>query len=149
MRKHLLIATILLISFSACKSTKKISPAPVVEDPVVEVAEEPVVSEVKEVMPEPEPPVVMKTEEVKLEKSTDTKLHAFYVIIGSFTQVSNAEKLQADQNAMGEKSVILKSESGMFRVANLGTDSEQEARTKISTIRKGKQFPDVWLLKSK
>ena len=50
----------------------------------------------------------------------------------------------------GASAVILKSETGMFRVAYFGTDGEQDARIEIAQIRKTlKEYPDVWLLKSK
>lgn len=148
MKKPFLILGILIFSLSACKTSKHATSSayePAIDNAVTEVVEEKVVE------PEPviEKPVVVKTEQVTVDKSDDKKLYPFYVIIGSFSITQNAYDLQDEQKAKGVAAVVLKSETGMLRVACLGTDSEQTARAKIAEIRKGKEFPDVWLLKSK
>lgn len=150
MRKVFLILTILVFSFSACKTSKhatKSAYEPAIEKTVIKELPAPSVVKEKVKAPETEAPIVMKTEQVTIEKSNDQKLYAFYVIIGSFSMTENAHKLQDQQMAKGMPAVVLKSETGMLRVASLGTDSESDARSKIGQIRN--QFPDAWLLKTK
>ena len=150
MKKLFLILGIIIFSFSACKTSKhavRSAYEPAIDNTVKELVDEPVREEV--VAPEPEKPVMVKIEEVSIDKSNDQKLYPYYVIIGSFSIAQNAYDLQDAQLAKGVPAVVLKSETGMLRVACLGTDSEQTARTKIAEIRKGTEFPDVWLLKSK
>lgn len=139
MKKILIIVSIVMLMFSACKTSKKATPP--VYEPAVEISENEIVEPVQE--------IVMKEEEVTVEKSDDLKLYPYYVIIGSFSIIENAYKLQDQQMAKGVSAVVLKSETGMMRVAYLGTDSEQDARNSIGQIRKGKKFPDAWLLKTK
>lgn len=152
MKKLFLILGIIIFSLSACKTSKHATSSayePAIDNTVKEVVEEPLKEEVVAPEPEPEKPVVVKTEEVTVDKSNDNKLYPFYVIIGSFSIAQNAYDLQDAQVAKDIPAVVLKSETGMLRVACLGTDSEQTARAKIAEIRKGTEFPDVWLLKSK
>lgn len=150
MKKILLILFGIVLGFSSCKTAKKAATSayePAVEPVVVQETKKEVVKEIVPVIEEA--PVVVKTEEVTIDKSNDKKLYPFYVIIGSFSMTDNAYKLQDQQISEGIQAVVLKSETGMLRVACLGTDSEATARTKIAEIRKGKEFPDVWLLKTK
>lgn len=148
MKKIFFIVIILVLSISACKTSKPSIYQPPVEQIVV--AEEPVQEVVVEEMPEL--PVVVKTEEVTLvnEENNDDKMFDFYVIIGSFKKQENANKLQEQQISKGYSSVVLKSETGMFRVAVTGTNSEYEARQLIGEIRvKTPEHNDAWLLKKK
>ena len=150
MKKLFLILGIIIFSFSACKTSKHAMSSayePAIDNSAKEVIDEPVKEEV--VASESEKPVVVKTEEVTVDKSNDKKLYPYYVIIGSFSIAQNAYDLQDAQLAKNVPAVVLKSETGMLRVACLGTDSEQTARATITEIRKGNEFPDVWLLKSK
>lgn len=150
MKKILFIAIALPLMISACKTSKQ---APLKQSayqpPVQQVLEKEMPDEKVPEVDIPETPIMMKIEEVTIEKSNDQKLYAFYVIIGSFSMPENAHTLQDQQLAKGVQAIVLKSGTGMLRVACLGTDSEQEARKKIGEIRKGKELRDVWLLKSK
>jgi cell division protein FtsN len=151
MKNLVLFTSILMLSFSACKTSKTLSKSAYepavnnqVETSLSEMAAEP------EKVQEPEPAIVVRTEAVSIERSDDNTLHAFYVIVGSFSMVENAYKLQNELLANGIPSEVLKTETGMMRVSYLGTDRENEAREKISEIRtKLPQFNDVWLLKRK
>lgn len=151
MKKILLIITVSAFVFSNCKTskyTKSSAYKPAVSNEEVVLPE--TVKEVKVLPPETDKPIMMKIEEVTIDKSTDLKLYPYYVIIGSFSVNENAYKLQDQQLNKGVSAVVLKSDSGMLRVASLGTESEQDARKHINQIRKeSKEFPDVWLLKTK
>ena len=152
MKRVFLIVTVLALAFSSCKTSKSVSHSayqPAIEKNVPQEEPQQPVAEEKPVVQEPEKPIVVKTEEVTIDKSTDQKLYPFYVVIGSFSMSENAYTLLDQQMTKGEKASVLKSESGMLRVACLGTASEQEARNKIEQIRAGNEFPDVWLLKTK
>ena len=151
MKKIVVSMFILSIFFTACKTSKyatKSAYEPAIDNSVDDIESNSAEEEV--IQPQREIPIVMKMEEVTIEKSNDQKLRAFYVIIGSFSNPENADKLQNQQLQNGVPAVVLKSETGMFRVAKLGTDNEQEARNKIKQIRtESNEFPDVWLLKTK
>ncbi|MFA9391417.1 MAG: SPOR domain-containing protein [Prolixibacteraceae bacterium] len=151
MKKIFVSVLVLSLSFTACKTAKHVKSSayePAINNAVQEMKSEPIDEKVS--VFETAQPIVMKTEEVRIEKSQDPTLRAYYVIIGSFSKTENAYKLQEDQIGKGVPSVTLKSETGMLRVAALGTDSEQEARSKINQLRKTtKEFADVWLLKTK
>ena len=73
-----------------------------------------------------------------------------YVPIDELIQIEAFDEDTVNELRSRASAVILKSETGMFRVAYFGTDGEQDARIEIAQIRKTlKEYPDVWLLKSK
>jgi len=151
MNRLFLVVTVILISFSSCKTAKKAGKFQSAYEPAVEnkvMQDEPVPA--TPTLSGSEAPIVFKTEEVTIERSEENKYYDFYVIVGSFSMVDNAYKLQSELLANGQKSDVLKSETGMLRVTYLGTNSEQEARNQINQIRKNyPKFNDVWLLKRK
>ncbi|MBN2807496.1 MAG: SPOR domain-containing protein [Prolixibacteraceae bacterium] len=149
MKKLVLISSIFILSFSACKTSKSLSKS--AYEPAVNHQVE---TSLNEMDTEPakvqEQAIVVRSESVSIERSNDHTLHAFYVIVGSFSMAENAYKLQSELLSNGIPSEVLKTETGMMRVSYLGTDREDEAREKVSEIRSTlPQFSDVWLLKRK
>ena len=93
-------------------------------------------------------PVVSKEENVTM--THGDVLKRYNVIVGSFSNVDNAVKLQAKLNGMGYHSIIMKNDAGMSRVSIAGFDEEEAAREELLKVRE--QYPecaDAWLLISK
>lgn len=72
----------------------------------------------------------------------------FYVIVGSFQDKKNAEKLQKELRDMGfGETVLLRNEAGMYRVALDSFDDMSAAQAGLQQIReKYSQFHDAWFL---
>jgi cell division protein FtsN len=71
----------------------------------------------------------------------------FFVITGSFASSDNANKFKQELIQQGFKPIILKSETGMFRVCVDSFNDEASARNRVQGVRT--QFPkyaDAWLL---
>ena len=90
--------------------------------------------------------ITVRTEKVKPIDSSDA-MYAFYVIIGSFKNIENAQKYKTDLISEGFTPVILENENGLFRISAGGYDDENAARLKIAGIRTAYvNHTDVWLL---
>ena len=93
-------------------------------------------------------PVVSKEENVTM--THGDVLKRYNVIVGSFSNVDNAVKLQAKLNEMGYHSLIMKNDAGMSRVSIAGFDEEEAAREELLKVREQyPEFADAWLLISK
>ena len=93
-------------------------------------------------------PVVSKEENVTM--THGDVLKRYNVIVGSFSNVDNAVKLQAKLNRMGYHSIIMKNDAGMSRVSIAGFDEEEAAREELLKVREQyPEFADAWLLISK
>ena len=83
-------------------------------------------------------PVVSKEENVTM--THGDVLKRYNVIVGSFSNVDNAVKLQAKLNGMGYHSIIMKNDAGMSRVSIAGFDEEEAAREELLKVRE--QYPE-------
>ncbi len=93
-------------------------------------------------------PVVSREENVTM--THGDVLKRYNVIVGSFSNVDNAVKLQAKLNGMGYHSIIMKNNAGMSRVSIAGFDEEGAAREELLKVREQyPEFADAWLLISK
>ena len=93
-------------------------------------------------------PVVSREENVTM--THGDVLKRYNVIVGSFSNVDNALKLQAELNGMGYHSIIMKNSAGMSRVRIAGFDEEASAREELLKVREQyPEFADAWLLISK
>ena len=93
-------------------------------------------------------PVVSREENVTM--THGDVLKRYNVIVGSFSNVDNALKLQAKLNGMGYHSIIMKNSAGMSRVSIAGFDEEASAREELLKVREQyPEFADAWLLISK
>ena len=93
-------------------------------------------------------PVVSREENVTM--THGDVLKRYNVIVGSFSNVDNALKLQAKLNGMGYRSIIMKNSVGMSRVRIAGFDEEASAREELLKVREQyPEFADAWLLISK
>ena len=93
-------------------------------------------------------PVVSREENVTM--THGDVLKRYNVIVGSFSNVDNALKLQAKLNGMGYRSIIMKNSAGMSRVSIAGFDEEASTREELLKVREQyPEFADAWLLISK
>ena len=92
--------------------------------------------------------ITVRTESVSLVDGSDVEtMYGFYVIIGSFREISNARQYNTELAAKGFSPVILASEHGLFRVSVGGHNQENAARRQIAEIRANhEEHEDVWLL---
>ena len=78
----------------------------------------------------------------------DDVAYKYYVILGSFQELNNAMNFSDELETKGFVApVLLKSETGNYRVSVFSSDSESDARNKISSIMDiYDDYEDVWLL---
>lgn len=165
MRKTILTVFVLAVALSSCKVAEKISgkkeapaPAPTentappkvfTAEPVQQGGRENPTSDQMYAMPEAKP-VSMRKENFTFSQQGDQAAYGnknFFVIVGSFGSYENANKLKADLSGKGFSPIILKSESGFFRVCANSFTEEADARKKVQEIRqKYANFSDCWLL---
>lgn len=96
--------------------------------------------------------VNLKEERVTAAKgeASDLGSKRFYIIIGSFGVVENAQKFKKQLMSEDFFPGILVNEAGLYRVSVNSYDDEATARTRISDIRqKFPKYSDVWLLVKK
>lgn len=147
MNRITLIAAIaigLLVSCKTSKNAQTSSYVPPVESATAEVANKPGNFDDSQ--------ITVKSENFDVAQGEDTSKgdYLFYVIIGSFENSDNATIFKNQIAQKGFVPVILKSESGMYRIAVNQTNSEDEARAFIGNIRQHfSEHNDVWLLKKK
>jgi hypothetical protein len=152
MKKILFVLLVVSAIIFSCKTAKKAAPTPVTEAAPIEKIDDNIPEPVKEVVPEDNNPIYIKTEEVSIAENEDQSKEgfAFYVIVGSFSIPENAGKFKIQLMNKNFSAVLLNSESGYTRVAIDQTNSESEARDLIKIIRnKYPEHKDVWLLKKK
>ena len=114
------------------------------DSPYVEEESTPIVKK------EPKPkaaPVVVKEEKVKVVDEPEAEVFKYYVIIGSFKVLGNAQTYKKELRTEDFMPVILENENGLYRVSISAYNTETPARDKIGDIReKFEKYNDVWLL---
>ncbi len=91
--------------------------------------------------------ITVREEKVKPVDHVEKTIYRYYVIIGSFKVVDNAQQYKSDLVKEGFTPVILENENGLFRVSVGATNDEQVARNQIARIRADyEKYNDVWLL---
>ncbi len=162
MKKTILSVFVLAAILSSCKVFQKTTKAPV--PPQVETTAPPKVfsadntkpavrenptSDQMTVQPESKP-ISMRKENFTFSEQSDQTSYGnknYFVIVGSFSNYENANKLKADLESKGFKPIVLKSETGYFRVCINSYTAEADARAKVQEIRqKYSNFSDCWLL---
>ena len=90
--------------------------------------------------------ITVRTESVRPIDRSEA-VYGFYVIIGSFRSVENAQQYNIDLARKGFTPLILESENGLFRISVGGYNDESAARARIAGIRAAyEDHSDVWLL---
>ena len=143
MRNLIILFLILVITFMSCRSARRMTPVEQPE-PVVteEVTEEPAEVEIEEI------PVIK--ESFAFEREEDEISHEvsrFFVILGSFRVIDNANRFKAKLTDEGFDPVILLSETGLNRVCVDSYSHEADARQRVLQIRRAyPEYYDAWLL---
>ncbi len=89
----------------------------------------------------------MKEEKVKVIDEPEDEVFKYYVIIGSFRVLENAQNYKKQLINEGFLPVLLENENGLYRVSVSAYNDEMPARERISSIRgKYDKYDDVWLL---
>lgn len=138
---------ILLLSFVVlavgCK-TQKIAPKPEPINSETSAKVQTTTAKASNVAPKEERVTAAKGE------ASDLGSKRFYIILGSFSDINNAQSCKKQLMSEGFFPGILVNESQHYRVSVDSYDDETMARTRISDIRQ--KFPnhnDVWLLVKK
>jgi cell division protein FtsN len=80
-------------------------------------------------------------------ETADYGSNRFFVILGSFSVLENAQRLKATLTTEGFQPIIVQNEGGMYRVCGNGFAQEGEARARITEVRmKFPKYSDIWLL---
>ena len=148
----IIVSVILLaLIFVSCGSNKRVYAPPFEEEETESVGVKENVKTTAQNPPKKSTntkPVISREENVTM--THGDVLKRYNVIVGSFSNVDNAVKLQAKLNGMGYHSVIMKNGAGMSRVSIAGFDEEAPAREKLLEVREQyPEFADAWLLISK
>lgn len=141
MKKHLLIAGVLLatLTITGCKSNQKS-----MQSLYEQATEQDVATAVEEIAPvrpstpaKPSAPAPKdRTERVTPVNSSDAGLlKAYNVVVGSFSQLTNAEAMKTKMKDRRFNAFLVKNESGMLRVIAGGYDTREEAESVRDAIR--------------
>jgi cell division protein FtsN len=152
--KRILYFIIVVLTFTACKTTKQQPQSQYTTDPATQPkvfsvpgAEKPAVTETTT---SGDLPISTKKEQVSFtqqEDRTGNETNTFFVIIGSFSQLDNAKNYRETLLNEGFTPIILHSETGYYRVCVNSYKNETEARTRIRDLRQAfPKYADVWLL---
>jgi cell division protein FtsN len=88
----------------------------------------------------------VKEEKVKM-LDVENEQFKYYVIIGSFRVLENAQNYKKQLISEGFTPVLMENENGLYRVSVAAYNDEAEARQRIAEIRsKYNKYSDVWLL---
>ena len=163
-----ILAIVAALLFSGCRSQRMAipeAPAPTPRGTVPENVDEPVVlPQAPATVVEPEEPPVEVVEEIVEEadsipqreerftfaQEADRVMHdpnLYFVILGSFRSVDNANRFMDVLIEQGFQPLILISESGLHRVSIDSFTDEDVARIRVQRIRSNyPEYKDAWLL---
>lgn len=145
MKKHIMCIIAGLLILSGCKTQQMTA----VERPEKE--KEPIAIPRDEAKIEVESPEILSLEEsFSFARKEDKDRHDdqdFFVIMGSFRNENNAVAFQKTLREKGFNPVILLSETGLHRISVDSFKQENEARSRILSIRNQySDYEDTWLL---
>jgi cell division protein FtsN len=155
MNRIFFYAFVMVMAFSACKTTKKAAQSPYTTDPTtqpkvfsVPTGNEAVTSETTKTVSDS--PIAVRKEQISFTQQDDksqNETNSFFIIIGSFSQLDNAKNYRETLLSEGFTPIILHSETGFYRVCINSYKNEQEARSRIAQVRQAfPKYSDVWLL---
>ena len=160
MNRIVLLIIVVALAIGGCKSKKQMAQSEYTTDPTNQPKvftvpgtekEQENTKEVKEKPAESvEEPIAMRKEQVSFttqEDKTENESNTYFVILGSFSQLSNAKNYREDLLNQGFTPIILHSETGYYRVCVDSYQNELDARTRVAQIRRTyPKYSDVWLL---
>lgn len=93
-------------------------------------------------------PAVTRNENFTLVNGESAALkNKYHVVVGSFSKAENAQGLQTALKGEGKNALVVKNETGMFRVLIASFNDYYKAHDYIKQI--GTRFPDAWVLVQK
>ncbi|SHF41288.1 Sporulation related domain-containing protein [Mariniphaga anaerophila] len=162
MKRIILAAIVLGLAFASCKSKKELAQSPYTTDPATQPKVFTVPASDTQTQAQPQPQakpepvaasnehVAMRKEQVSFTNQEDkvkNESNNFFVIIGSFSQLSNAKNYRETLLNKGFTPIILHSETGYYRVCVNSYQNESDARTRVAQVRQTyPEYSDVWLL---
>ncbi len=141
-----LLLLLLIASLVGCR-TQKIAPKP---QPVAQEAVTPAAAATT-TTPKTYKPASVSSKEERFSaaqgETADYGSNRFFVIMGSFSVLENAQRLKATLTEENFHPVILRNESGMYRVCGNSYAEESAARARIAEVRGSfPKYSDIWLL---
>lgn len=162
MNRIILVAIVLGLAFTSCKSKKELAQSPYTTDPATQPKVFTVPASNTQAPAQTQPqatqetakttsePVAMRKEQVSFttqEDKAQNETNNFFVILGSFSQLNNAKNYRETLLNKGFTPIILHSETGYYRVCVNSYQNESDARTRVAQIRQTyPEYSDVWLL---
>ncbi|WP_163710671.1 SPOR domain-containing protein [Mangrovibacterium lignilyticum] len=164
MRRIIIGAFVFSLLFTGCKSMQKMKNEEAAEPAKQEQAETKVFSVAEPEQPKtpteqtaptstyqaPIKPVRTQTETFTFDQKDDATRYqgsTFFVIIGSFSSVENANKYKQELIPQGFNPIVLHSETGYYRVCVNSYANETAARQRVNQIRTDfPKYADTWLL---
>ncbi|MGD9555685.1 MAG: SPOR domain-containing protein [Mangrovibacterium sp.] len=161
MRKLFFGAFVIVLALSACKTQRTLpkqetAPTETVskEEPATKVFSAPATQPAYQ---QPAPatryesstPVRAQSESFTYANQGDAGKYAgkFFVIIGSFSSMENANRYKQELAPLGFSPIVLRSETGYYRVCVNAYTDEATARERIHQIRTDyPKYADTWLL---
>lgn len=115
-----------------------------------EIRENPTSDTMYEQAEETEKPVRVQSETFTFSQKEDqvkNENNSYFVIIGSFSSNENANRYKQELTPQGFSPIVLKSETGYYRVCVNSFTDESDARSRVHQIRSDfPQYYDTWLL---
>ena len=160
MRRIIIGAFACSLLFVGCKSSQKLSSGDATEA-VSRSDQQPKVFSATEPKPatretsttkydQPAAPVRTQTEAFNFAQKEDASKYdgsSFFVIIGSFSSLDNANRYKQELTPQGFNPIILHSETGYYRVCVNSYTDEMAARRRVNQIRTDfPKYADTWLL---
>jgi cell division protein FtsN len=151
MKRAIVLIFIIGIALSACKSTKKASKSPYEPATTTPTTTSTKIFTVPQ-NTTPENSSTEKTYSTRKEAITfvqpeQQNQNGFFVIVGSYSSLENANKFRQTLIGEGFNPVIVQSETGFYRVTVDSFTNETAARSRLIQIRQNyPQYGDSWLL---
>lgn len=157
MKKNVILALSLLfaVGFTSCKakeSSFKEAYEKAQEKPVTTTTTTDTDVAVEEVVTKPVATntggVVQKERVTVVESGDANKLYAYNVVVGSFTNKTNATALMESLKVEGYNAFLAQNEKGMYRVIAASFDNREAASTGRNALKSrfAPRFNDAWLL---
>ncbi len=151
MKKSLLFvfAAVLALSFVSCKPKQSAYKAAYEKAQEKEVTEEVVEEAPVRRTPPPTtttPSASNVTTTRERVSAVDGQLKRFSVVVGSFVNKTNADRLKSDMAAKGYKSQLALNERGMYRVIIATFDEKGDAAYKRDEAKSDLGIADAWIL---
>ena len=149
MKRAIILIFIIGIALCACKSTKKATKNPY--EPATNSTTSTKIFTVPQNNPadnsSAEKPYSTRKESITFVQSDQQNQNSFFVIVGSYSSLENANKFRQTLIGEGFNPIIVQSETGFYRVTVDSYTDESAARTRLMQIRQNyPQYGDSWLL---